>query len=319
MSSTVLEAVRTARGLTQTSLASMAGISQTAISRLESGMPEPSEDALEAVAAILGVPTAFLDLTAPPVQLLHGMKDSVSATVVKRVTAEFTLAFLRTELLAPGIRQSVRPPAAQDAHASARAESLRRAWRMSPGPIQDIIGALESHGIICLRRDLIGTKVNALVARSGRHRAVMFIDPRPDVEDASWAITHEIGHLALHELADKTQEDSADEFAGEFLAPRSEIRRLLNSGTDLDSDELPDAFRIPPAEFATHARRSRLITVADYRRLRTQSTPPWHRDELPGPSRIAAAVRERVDAGETLRVVAASAFLSEDELRRDYV
>lgn len=315
----VLEAVRVALGLTQTSLASMAGISQAAVSRLESGTPEPSEDTLDAVAAVLGVSAAFLRVPAPQVQLLHSMRDSAPTTAVKRVTAEFTLAFLRTELLAPRIRHSVRPVVAEAPDASARAEGLRHTWRMAPGPIREAIAVLESHGVVCLRRDLIGTKVNALVARSGTHRALMFIDRRPDGEDALWAIAHELGHLALHEVAARSQEHSADEFAGEFLAPQSEIRELLNAGTDLESDELPDAFAIPPAAFAVHARRNGLITVADYRRLRTQSTPPWRRDELPGPSRIATAVRERVDAGETLREVAASAFLSEDDLRRDYL
>ncbi len=316
---TVSEATRVALGLTQMSLASMAGVSQTAISRLESGTPELSEDALDAVAAVLGVSAAFLRLPAPHVQLLHRMKDSVAATAVKRVTAEFTLAFLRSELLAPGIRHSVRPVSVDNPDASARAERLRHTWRMTPGPIRDIVALLESQGIVCLRRDLIGLKVNALAARSGKHRAVMLLDPRPDVEDALWAIAHELGHLALHEAADAGQEDSADEFAGEFLAPHSEIRRMLRERSDADIDELPDAFRMPPAQFAVHARRSRLITVADYRRLRTQCTPPWHRDELAGPSRIATAVRDRVDVGETQRDVAASAFLSEDELRRDYL
>ncbi|WP_372968425.1 ImmA/IrrE family metallo-endopeptidase [Microbacterium sp.] len=188
---------------------------------------------------------------------------------------------------------------------------------MAPGPVQDLVHVLESHGIVCLRRDLIGTRKNALVATSGRRRAVVFIDPRPDREDASWAVAHELGHLVLHETAVTTQEEQSDEFAGEFLAPRAEVTKLIGSG--VDAEDLPDRFSMPPPAFAVHARRNSLISQADYRALRKQSVPPWNRTTIPGPRRISDAVQERVNGGETIRDVAASAFLSEDELRRDYL
>ncbi len=107
------------------------------------------------------------------------------------------------------------------------------------------------------------------------------------------------------------------EFVGEFLAPRSAIQAMLDSGRGYD--EIPEGFAVPPAKFAVHARRSRLITVSAYRRLRVQSPPPLQRDPLPGPTRIGDAAAERVSSGESICDVAASAFLSENELRRDYL
>ncbi|MFJ3473454.1 ImmA/IrrE family metallo-endopeptidase [Microbacterium maritypicum] len=245
------------------------------------------------------------------------MKDAVAASARKRVRAEFTLAFLRAERLAPGIRHTIRQAGAEGQSASERADHLRRSWRSAPGAIQDIVGTLEAHGIPCFRRDLVGTKANALVATSGKHRAMVFIDLRPDVEDATWAIAHELGHLALHDTADRSNEDSADEFAGEFLAPASTVRELLIAGKDVN--DLPEAFAVPPAKFAVHARRSRLITAADYRRLRTLSTPPWDRVGLRPPTRIADAIDQRLGAGESIDDIAASASLTADELRRDYL
>ncbi|KQZ23920.1 hypothetical protein ASD43_05800 [Microbacterium sp. Root553] len=74
--------------------------------------------------------------------------DSVAATTVNRVMAEFALAFLRTELLAPGTRHTLRPPGTDDARASDRAERLRREWDMSPSPVRQLVRLLETHGII---------------------------------------------------------------------------------------------------------------------------------------------------------------------------
>lgn len=261
MSTTALEAVRTTRGLTQGAVASSAGVSQAMISLLESGHTNASSTVLDALAGALQVPSGVLQLPAPPVQLLHAMQKSVTAAVVNRVTAEFTLAFLRTELLAPGIRHRIRSSGFQHESGSARAERLRRSWKMAPGPVQDVVRLLESQGIVCLLKDLSGTRANALVARSGRWRALMFIDPRPDEADALWAIAHELGHLISHEDADMTHEYQADDFAGEFLAPRSAVKQLLDGGTG--AEELPDQFSMTPPSFAVHARRNRLITIAD--------------------------------------------------------
>ncbi len=214
-----LEAVRISRGLTQIMLARAASVSQTTISLLESGHSTASTASLDAIAAELDVPAALLIPPAPPVQLLHTMKESVPARVTKRITAEFTLAFLRIERLLPVTRHTIGTPDIEDEPASAQAERLRLQWAAAPGGVLDIVTMLESHGVICLRRDLSGTRVNALAAKSGRWRALMFIDPRADAEDASWAVAHELGHLALQEAMDGDQEDRAEEFAGEFLAP----------------------------------------------------------------------------------------------------
>ncbi|MFJ3473453.1 helix-turn-helix domain-containing protein [Microbacterium maritypicum] len=66
MPTTVFEAVRVARGLTQTDLAALCGLSQATVSLLESGQASPSEIALDVAATALRVPAAFLALPAPP-------------------------------------------------------------------------------------------------------------------------------------------------------------------------------------------------------------------------------------------------------------
>lgn len=314
---TVAEAIRVSRGLTQMSLASRAGVSQTAISLLETGHARTPAPIAAALSRTLDTSEALLTTPAPEVELLHAMKDAVRAGVRRRVAAEFILAFVRIQELAPGTRHTARHSGRDEGSPAVCAEGLRSAWQIPPGPVQNIVSTLESHGVVHLRRDLGGTRVNALVGVVGSHRAIMFVDPRAHYDDAAWNIAHELGHLALHASALPAQEGAAEDFAGEFLAPATEIRQLLSSGMDVD--DLPAHFRVPPAKFARHARRRGVITVADHRRLRTHSRPPHEHHELPAHAMLAGIVDERTRAGETIEQVAASAFLTVNDLREDFI
>lgn len=313
----VLEAVRIVRGFTQNNLAAASGVSQASISLLESGHQSLSSTSRDALARALEVAPAMLDSTGTAARLRHTLKDSVGARTSRRVVAEFSLAFLRLELLDVASPRTIHHDVDVDGPPRGRAKHLRQLWAMEPGPAHDIIGTLEEHGVMCIYRDLEGLRVNALAATSDDGRVVMFVDPRPDAEEMRWAIAHELGHLVLHKTASLDPEKQADEFAGEFLAPASELQTLRESGAE--SDDLHERSTMPASHFATHARRNGLLNVADYRRLRTQAPLPWKRDGLPGPRLIAERVRERVSTGETIDQIAASAFLSAEELSNDYL
>lgn len=310
----VLESARRTRGFTQSDLAAASGVSQATISLIETEQQDAPQNVLDALAHALHVPSGLLEASAPAVHLRHLPKGAVPRSVIKRVTAEFALAFLHVGLLAGNVRfDDLRRPLADDL-ASARAIGLRRRWEMSPGPVDDIIGIVEAHGITCLYRDLGGLRSVAIAATSDDRRALLFIDPRADADAARWAAAHELGHFALDGHSDVGNESSADEFAGEFLAPRSELRELLEAGTDIDS--VIQKYRMTPPDFARHARS--LITVAEYRRLRT--IPTMDRSALPGPGRLAKAVHQRIHTfRESMDHVAASAFLTTNALQREYL
>lgn len=243
----------------------------------------------------------------------------MAATVQKRVEAEFSLAMLHLGLLAPGITHDV-PLHQSDGtsgDAAAQAQRLRGEWEMTSGAALDIVTRLEAHGVVCMWRYLDGLRTSALAATSENGSTLMFVDPRAEPEVTLWAIAHELGHLVLHSSSLPDNEAAADEFASEFLAPRAALQVMLESA--VDPDELPEKFHVPPPNLAVHARRERLITVADYRRLRTHSLPPWPRDALAGPSRLAEIVRERATGGELVSEIARAAHLTEDDLRQEYL
>ncbi|WP_417503831.1 helix-turn-helix domain-containing protein [Microbacterium sp.] len=310
----VLESVRRTRGFTQTDLAAASGVSQATISLIETEQQDAPQNVRDALAHALRVPSGLLEASAPAVQIRHLPKGSVRRSAIRRVTSEFALAFVHVGLLAGNVRLDVAHRALDDDLASARAMGLRRKWVVSPGPVDDVIGIVEAHGIICLDRDLGGLRSVAIAATSDDGRALMFIDPRADADTAGWAVAHELGHLALHESSEAADEASADEFAGEFLAPRSELRALLEAGTDIDG--VIQKYRMTPPDFASHARS--VITVAAYRRLRT--IPSMDSSRLPGSRRLAEAVHQRIRAsGESIDDVASSAFLSTRALTSDYL
>ena len=311
-----LESVRITRGFTQSALSTASGISQGAISLIETGHQQPSQRVRAALASALNVPAPLLEASAPTVHLRHEAKGSVPAKAIKRVTAEFALAFLRVGLLVGDIRHDVAHRSLERALASDRAIELRRKWRVSSGAVDDVIRLLEEHGVFCLRRDLSGIRAKAIAATSEDRRALMFVDPRADADVVRWAVAHELGHLVMHESSGAANETSADEFAGEFLAPRSELRARREAGADVD--DLIHEYRVPPAEFARLAQRGRLVTVAEYRRLRR--TSPEAGSLLPGPTRLAEALsRDPRVLGESIDERAASAFLTPETLQRDYL
>lgn len=312
----VLESVRVARGLTQSTLEATSGISQAAISLIETGRQQLSSSVRDALADALGVPPLLLEASAPIVHLRHSTKHAVPARAIKRVGAELTLALLHVDLLAGNIRHDVANWPLNDALPADRALAVRRTWRISSGAVTDIIGLFEEHGIICLYRDLSGLRMDAIAATSEDGRALMFIDPKADADAAGWGMAHELGHLVMHDSSDAMNEAAADAFAGEFLAPRSELRARREAGADID--DLALEYGVPPAEFARHAQRGRLVTVAEYRCLRRTSST--NRAQLPGPSRLVEALRRHIrDSGDPIEAVAASAFLTAEALQRDYL
>ena len=309
-----LESVRITRGFTQSRLEAASGVSQAAISLIETGHQVMSDSVRDTLAAALDVSPLLLGTLAPSVLIRHAPQHSVPARAIKRVSAELTLAYVHVGLLAGNIRYDIAPRALGEDLAPDRAIELRRKWNVGPGSVDDIVGLLEEHGIICLHRDLSGLRVNAIAATSEDGRALMLLDPRADADASRWAIAHELGHLVMHDTSDRLNEASADEFAGEFLAPRTELRARREAGDDID--DLVRLYRIPPADFARHAQRGRLVTVAEYRRLRR--APSTHRTQLPGPALLAETLRSRVFE-DSIEDIAASALLTEESLQRDYL
>ncbi len=313
----MVEALRVSAGLTQAQLSEGAGVSQTVISQIETGAREASPDALSELAKSLAVDVVMLEMNCPAPTIRHTLQTSLPARAVRKLIADLAIAHARIALIG-GVPETDVPIWRFDPSqhfGGDRARGIRRAWDVPEGPVNDIVGLLEDHGIICVLRDLGAVRVPAVLSTADSAPTIMFIDPSRSTSELRWAMAHEVGHLAVHEAQDKSLEGSADDFASELLIPRRQLRASMRE----DTAALAADWGVPQLELLRHAKEGRLISGAAMRRERA-GEKPTDRSRLAGPSWLASAVRGRTRApGETLAAVAASAFLSVDDLRRDYL
>lgn len=313
----MLEAVRVSTGWTQAVLSLATGVSQTLISQIEAGAREPSDATLSGLASALAVDVALLETSPPAPTIRHAFQKSLPARAVRKLEGDLALAHLRIDRI--GGVPEIDVPAwrfdpAED-FGGDRANAVRRAWDVPDGPVDDLVGLMESHGIVCVFRDLADLKVSAVLSTAVGSPTVMFMDSSRSASDVRWAMAHELGHLALREDRDPTIESPADDFAAELLIPRRQLRDSMHE----DTTALAAQWGVPHLRLLRYAKESKLISSVTLRRERA-GLRPADTARLRGPSWVANAVRKRTRApGESLSAVAASAFMSVEDLRRDYL
>ena len=244
--------LREAKGLTQAELAEEAGLSQGYVSKVESGLLPLADDNLAKVASALKCPAALL-LDDTPIQGLEvtcmhhrRRRSKISAaskrriealTHLTRVTVEGLLE--RVDLVSEG--QLLQMDLDQfDGDATEAARVLRAAWRVPSGPIANVIGLLESVGIVVVTRPMYTHAQDAVSTwpREAGRPPIMVVNLGLPGDRQRFTTCHELAHLVLHALPDDEQEGQADRFAGEFLAPAEDIAPQLEGLTTRDFPRL---------------------------------------------------------------------------------
>ena len=108
------------------------------------------------------------------------------------------------------------------------AMSLRAAWNLGGGPIQNMTELLEEHGIKVFKLDL-PERVDGLSCRvhrlDGGDVPVVVCSTGKSLERQRFTIAHELGHMVLDIPSTTPEEKTCQRFAGAFLAPRAELIR----------------------------------------------------------------------------------------------
>ena len=231
---------REARGFSQRELAEMAGITQGSLSRCENGLNSPKPDVLERLAQALQIPISFFEVPSRPVLLplsFYRRRASVGAKILRTIEARIAVTIEQIGVLAQSV--DMRPiqvvPVDMDSGAWSPpqvASRLRQNWLLPRGPIPDMIGLLESKGIICIPFDFGIQKIDAVSLFPSGHNSppLVFFNNSMPTDRIRFTIAHELGHLMMHEVVNDLErdiEDEANEFASEFLMPAAEIRPQL--------------------------------------------------------------------------------------------
>jgi Zn-dependent peptidase ImmA (M78 family)/DNA-binding XRE family transcriptional regulator len=290
----MLRLARELRDMTQTTLASSAGIPQARLSRIESGQIEATEQESEKLAGALHLPVPFLLEPGVPAAVPLFRKRAIrSAKRVATLQARLNTAVLIAQrLLDAGIE--LEPPRAfpepgefpADAPARAAAE-LRRAWRLPAGRVDDMTAVIESAAGIVLEVDFGSDDATAaFISTSGDERMWFLINRREQAGDRiRLSLAHELGHAVLHRrlaTADEAEQElQAFRFAAELLLPTDTFDASVSSHLTLtQARSLKQAYWVSMQAIIRAARDRERISRDRYTSLFKQlSARGWRTDE----------------------------------------
>jgi Zn-dependent peptidase ImmA (M78 family)/transcriptional regulator with XRE-family HTH domain len=274
----LLVLAREARGLTQSELSLKARIAQGTLSKYETGIQEPSDDAREAIASTLAFPETFFFQVGRPYGFPpyhYRKRKKLSAKALGRIMAEMNIRRMHIQRLMLSYESQIKtsiPEIDRDEYhgkSSRRldiedvARSIREAWMLPSGPIPHMIDLLESNGAIVVPCDFGTDLIDAMSQRIDGLPCLLFVNKHTPADRLRHTLAHELAHMVLHTATlhdDDTMEDEADAFAGAFLLPADEIRPQLRRFDFRQLANMKGYWKVSMAAIAVRADRLKLIT-----------------------------------------------------------
>ncbi len=284
LNTALLTLVREYRGLNQTEVAERAGFSQAYVSKVESGVLDPTEESVTKLADVLEWPVAFFFRTDRvygfgTACMYHRKGANLSVHALRTVQAKVNVVRMA---MAPLIREieiaspNRMPVMDVDAYygPASIAQLVRGTWRLPLGPVDNLVQSLEAAGGIVYRVDF-GTRLLDAVSHWPPDMPPMFfVNVNASGDRLRFSLAHELGHVVMHASPTRDMEDEADEFASEFLMPAREIGPYL-----IDMD-LSRAGQLKPywkVAMSALILRARDLGVHQ----QEQGEPPVYADEQP--------------------------------------
>lgn len=229
----MLTVARESRGRTQQEVAHASGITQGLISKAEHGILPLSDEDVARIASFLDYPEQLFFETGRIREtgsacLYHRKRKTLPAKVLKKLDARMFMRNVNVARLLDGLDiESDREfhtldPDEYGGSPTDVARALRATWRIPDGPIPNLTTLIESAGGIVIKEDFGHHKLFGMSCWTSRRRPLFFLNAAMATADLRWTMAHELGHLTMHHVAPSGDpERQADEFAGEFLAPRA--------------------------------------------------------------------------------------------------
>jgi Zn-dependent peptidase ImmA (M78 family)/transcriptional regulator with XRE-family HTH domain len=245
-----LRLARETRMMTRTAVALAAQVTPAAVSQFERGDARPVPQTLLRLAGALDFPVKFFAVSAMPSSREGALLDeeqydqgyfrslrSIAVTDRRRALALSHLVHDLADRLNQTVRlpdRDVPPnpvhPEAGPAAAEDRANEIRAAWGIPPGPIPNVVREMERHGVVCARYHAGTQDVDAFSVPFPDWPVAVLGDDKAKRDRERFSAAHELGHLVMHDIHDagsKAIEDQANRFAAAFLMPASDIRTEL--------------------------------------------------------------------------------------------
>lgn len=269
---------RESRGLTQSDLADAAGLGQGTLSKYETGVLAAPEEFAEDAGRALNYPVSFFYQAGQPYgfpPFHYRRRKKLSAKALGKIVAEmnirrmhvrkFTLSFgERTNRFIPEIDvDEFQGRSKKTVTIDDLARSLREAWMVPKGPIENMVDLIEENGGIVVPCNFGTDLIDAMSQRVDGLPVLFFVNMTAPADRIRHTLAHELAHMALHTAAfkgDEEMEREADEFAGSFLLPSDEVRNQLRRFDLRHLANMKAYWKVSMASIAVRAHRLKLIT-----------------------------------------------------------
>ena len=212
-------------------LADAVGKSRQYLSRLESGIEQPTESLeLDLAEALNVLPGFFTALDAMPIadEQCHFRKQLTTKVALRQVARakgemfKRLVSVLDRNLDFPSYGFLHDEPATPE-DIEKVAEACRAEWGLGLGPISNMIRVAESAGAVLARMDGLANEIDAISFATRRPVITLNAEGKSACR-SRFGIAHEIGHLTIHvgvQTGDRLTENQANRFASAFLMPRA--------------------------------------------------------------------------------------------------
>ena len=161
---------------------------------------------------------------------------------------------------------------------------MRERWQLGQGPIADVVGVMERHGVVVARLPAHSDRVDAFSCWIGARPYVVLTSNKQAADRSRFDAAHELAHLLFHPDAvpgAKSQESEAQSFASAFLLPRASVTPELPSRPDFTRlVDMKLRWRVSIQALLRRGHDVGIYSDAAYRRAMTRlSTLGWRKSE----------------------------------------
>jgi Zn-dependent peptidase ImmA (M78 family) len=269
---------REARGLSQRDVATILKVQQGTVSKWESGLMQPNEQAIEMLSQEMALTEEFFFQTEHRVfgfnssVFFHRKQQSFPEKALKKLHARMNIVRFRLSRLLRSIEISSTAkfqridPAEYLGRPDTVAAIVRSAWMLPPGPVRGVITAIEEAGGVVMNFDFGTRQIDAISEWIPPYPPIFLVNSNSEISTDRLRLTlaHEIGHVVMHRFPHPKIEDEANVFACEFLMPRKEIKPALYRLTIPKLMDLKSIWKVSMAALIMHA--CRIGTISESRR-----------------------------------------------------
>lgn len=291
---------REARGLTQGELAAAMNIGQGTLSKYETGFSvDPPDSFIDTLSSNLGYPKEFFFELERPYGLPpfhYRRRKKLTAKALAKIVADMNIRRLHLKKLLVSFDMKTKgvipeidineyqgkgrgAPSIEDI-----ARQVRAMWMLPRGPISNMIELLEANGGVVIPCDFGTDLIDAMSQRIEGLPVLFFINVNAPADRLRHTLAHELGHMVMHSVtlkSDEDMEDEADEFAGAFLLPADELRPQLRKFDLRQLANLKQYWKVSMGALAVRASRLNLITPYQSKMFWIEMSKLGHRKTEP--------------------------------------